>query len=204
LAELDGAYLYADYSTGKIWAMKHDGKRHLASRNCRHLRCRSQHLPRGTMAMYGSSIMAATVSFVWCRPQGRAPATVSSAPEFAGTGFLSSSFAPFSLGANPSSRNFNVCDLTPPTGISGDRFQRRPALLDVVNDYFHQPSVHRLPNSLTPRGAKVGKGSVVPEAIRRMHNHRKGGYQLASIRHFEAGGDFLQSASVKSTEVRAA
>jgi glucose/arabinose dehydrogenase len=27
LAELDGAYLYADYSTGKIWAMKHDGER---------------------------------------------------------------------------------------------------------------------------------------------------------------------------------
>ncbi len=27
LAELDGAYIYGDYSTGRIWGMKHDGQR---------------------------------------------------------------------------------------------------------------------------------------------------------------------------------
>ena len=29
LPELDGAYVYGDYSTGRIWAMKHDGTRPL-------------------------------------------------------------------------------------------------------------------------------------------------------------------------------
>ena len=45
--------------------------------------------------------------------------------EFAGTGYLSSSFAPFSLGADPADGGFKVRDLTLPSGVDDTRFARR-------------------------------------------------------------------------------
>jgi uncharacterized protein (DUF1501 family) len=56
--------------------------------------------------------------------------------EFAGTGYLSSSFAPFSLGADPASAGFKVRDLALPSGVADDRFARRRSALDAVNEYF--------------------------------------------------------------------
>ncbi len=56
--------------------------------------------------------------------------------EFAGTGYLSSSFAPFSLGADPASSNFTVRDLKLPGGVGDDRFTRRRNILDAVNQHF--------------------------------------------------------------------
>src|SRR6266478_5926115 len=42
--------------------------------------------------------------------------------EFAGNGYLSSSFAPFSLGADPATGGFQVRDLSLPGGVDEDRF----------------------------------------------------------------------------------
>lgn len=56
--------------------------------------------------------------------------------EFAGTGYLSSSFAPFSLGADPASGGFKVLDLNLPEGVDEPRFTRRRSALEAVNDYF--------------------------------------------------------------------
>lgn len=56
--------------------------------------------------------------------------------EHAGTGYLSSSFAPFSLGADPARGNFNVRDLKLPGGVDDSRFARRRKVLDTVNDHF--------------------------------------------------------------------
>ncbi|MDB4680236.1 MAG: DUF1501 domain-containing protein [Planctomycetaceae bacterium] len=56
--------------------------------------------------------------------------------EFAGTGYLSSSFAPFSVGSDPASANFTVRDLTLPGGVDDNRFTRRRSILDAVNDHF--------------------------------------------------------------------
>lgn len=56
--------------------------------------------------------------------------------EYAGTGYLSSSFAPFSLGSDPASGGFQVRDLTLPGGVDDTRFGRRRTALDAVNDYF--------------------------------------------------------------------
>jgi hypothetical protein len=57
--------------------------------------------------------------------------------EFAGTGYLSSSFAPFSLGSDPAQGGFQVRDLTLPGGVDDTRFARRRSALDAVNSYFH-------------------------------------------------------------------
>lgn len=58
--------------------------------------------------------------------------------EFAGSGYLSSSFAPFSLGSDPAAGGFKVRDLNLPGGVDADRFARRRSALDAVNYYFQQ------------------------------------------------------------------
>lgn len=56
--------------------------------------------------------------------------------EFAGSGYLSSSYEPFSLGADPASAGFKVQDLDLPAGVDEPRFARRKAALESVNQYF--------------------------------------------------------------------
>ncbi|HAY79525.1 MAG TPA: DUF1501 domain-containing protein [Planctomycetaceae bacterium] len=58
--------------------------------------------------------------------------------EFAGNGYLSSSFAPFSLGSDPASSGFKVRDLSLPSGVDEGRFARRRSALEAVNYYFAQ------------------------------------------------------------------
>ncbi len=55
---------------------------------------------------------------------------------YAGTGYLSSSFAGFSLGADPAQNGFRVRDLAVPNGVDEKHFERRRRMLDVVNDHF--------------------------------------------------------------------
>jgi len=56
--------------------------------------------------------------------------------EFAGTGYLSSSYAPFGLGADPAADGFQVKDLNLPNGIDDSRFTTRRNILDRVNNHF--------------------------------------------------------------------
>jgi hypothetical protein len=56
--------------------------------------------------------------------------------EFATSGYLSSSFAPFSLGSDPADAGFKVQDLTLPNGVNDERFVRRRTALEAVNTYF--------------------------------------------------------------------
>ena len=58
--------------------------------------------------------------------------------EFAGTGYLSSSYAGFSLGSDPADAGFKVKDLSLPGGVDVGRFEKRRRMLDVVNDHFRQ------------------------------------------------------------------
>ena len=58
--------------------------------------------------------------------------------EFAGSGYLSSSYGPFGLGSDPSQDNFKVRDLSLPSEISNDRFSKRRSLLDTVDDHFRR------------------------------------------------------------------
>ncbi len=55
---------------------------------------------------------------------------------FAGTGYLSSSYAGFSLGSDPASKSFQVRDLKLPSGVDDDRFTKRRSMLDAVNEHF--------------------------------------------------------------------
>ena len=55
---------------------------------------------------------------------------------YAGTGYLSSAFSPFSLGSDPANKGFRVQDLALPGGIDESRFATRRHVLDAVNEYF--------------------------------------------------------------------
>jgi uncharacterized protein (DUF1501 family) len=55
---------------------------------------------------------------------------------YAGSGYLSSAFAPFSLGSDPAEGNFTVQDLSLPGGVDEKRFGKRRDMLQAVNEYF--------------------------------------------------------------------
>jgi uncharacterized protein (DUF1501 family) len=55
---------------------------------------------------------------------------------YAGPGYLSSAFSPFSLNADPASGGFNVQDLKLPGGVDEKRFNSRRVMLEAVNDHF--------------------------------------------------------------------
>lgn len=54
----------------------------------------------------------------------------------AGSGYLSSAYAPFSLGSDPANPGFRVQDLALPGGVTPDRFTTRRSMLDAVNAHF--------------------------------------------------------------------
>lgn len=58
--------------------------------------------------------------------------------EYAGTGYLSSSYAAFSLGSDPASGGFKVRDLNLFNGVDESRFATRKSALEAVNDYFRK------------------------------------------------------------------
>jgi hypothetical protein len=57
---------------------------------------------------------------------------------YQGTGYLSSSYAGFSIGADPAQNGFKVRDLELPGGVDTTRFEKRRKLLDVVNSHFRE------------------------------------------------------------------
>jgi hypothetical protein len=58
--------------------------------------------------------------------------------EFAGSGYLSSAFAPFSLGSDPANNGFKVRDLDLYGGIDDSRFSTRRSALEAVNAHFRK------------------------------------------------------------------
>ena len=55
---------------------------------------------------------------------------------YAGSGYLSPSYGPFSLGADPANGNFTVRDLQLASGVDVSRFSRRQSLLSAVDEHF--------------------------------------------------------------------
>jgi hypothetical protein len=55
---------------------------------------------------------------------------------YAGPGYLSSAFSPFSLGSDPANPGFTVQDLSLPGGVDEKRFTSRRTMLEAVNEHF--------------------------------------------------------------------
>jgi hypothetical protein len=56
--------------------------------------------------------------------------------EFAGSGYLSSAYGPFSLGSDPAAGGFQVKDLVLPGGMTVERFEKRKTMLQTVDAHF--------------------------------------------------------------------
>jgi hypothetical protein len=59
-------------------------------------------------------------------------------PPQAGTGYLSSKFGAFELGADPAQKNFQVRDISLAKGIDEARFERRRTAREALEDHFRQ------------------------------------------------------------------
>jgi len=57
---------------------------------------------------------------------------------YAGSGYLSSAYGPFSIGSDPANGNFTVRDLALANGIDDGRFERRKTILAAVDDHFRK------------------------------------------------------------------
>jgi hypothetical protein len=57
---------------------------------------------------------------------------------FAGSGYLSSAYGPFSLGSDPANPGFRVQDLALPGGVTPERFTHRRQLMAAVNEHFQK------------------------------------------------------------------
>ncbi|MEE9127004.1 MAG: DUF1501 domain-containing protein [Planctomycetota bacterium] len=55
---------------------------------------------------------------------------------YLGTGYLSAAYAPFSIGAEPNRRNFQVRDLSLPRGVGSKRLARRRKILAALDEEF--------------------------------------------------------------------
>src|SRR5215471_1237966 len=61
---------------------------------------------------------------------------VPNVPQGVGTGYLSSKYGAFELGADPGQRNFQVRDIALPKGMTEERFARRQSAREAVEDHF--------------------------------------------------------------------
>lgn len=119
---------------------------------------------------------------------------------YAGTGYLSSSFSPFSLGSDPADGNFRVQDLNLPGGIDESRFATRRSVLEAVNEHFARKEkgdglaamdtfyqrAYALISSQKAREAfNIG---AEPEAVRNEYGRNAAGQRMLMARRLVAAG----------------
>ncbi|HEY3836672.1 MAG TPA: DUF1501 domain-containing protein [Bryobacteraceae bacterium] len=120
--------------------------------------------------------------------------------EYAGTGYLSTSFGPFSLGADPASRGFKVRDLNMHDGITGDRFDQRRNILSTVDEHFRtleksdaisaMDSFYQSAYSLVSSAAarEAFNLSAEPESVRAEYGQHDAGQRMLMARRLVEGG----------------
>ena len=119
---------------------------------------------------------------------------------FAGTGYLSSSYAPFSLGADPANKNFQVRDLNLFNHVDQQRFARRQSALEAVNSYFGEKEksdalgamdtfYDRAYSLISSKEAREAFNiNAEPEAIRNEYGRNPAGQRMLLARRLVAAG----------------
>jgi uncharacterized protein (DUF1501 family) len=120
--------------------------------------------------------------------------------EYAGTGYLSSAFSPFSLGSDPARQGFRVQDLDLPGGVDDSRFATRRSALDAVNDYFRKreksdeltamDTFYDRAYSLisSPDARAAFDINAEPEAVRNEYGMNQAGQRMLMARRLVAAG----------------
>jgi uncharacterized protein (DUF1501 family) len=120
--------------------------------------------------------------------------------EYAGPGYLSSSFGPFSLGSDPASGGFTVRDLNLPNGVDMNRFDRRRSALQAVNDHFAKKEksdnltamdtfYDRAYSLISSQAAREAFNiAAEPDAIRDEYGRNEAGQRMLMARRLVAAG----------------
>lgn len=130
---------------------------------------------------------------------------IPSAPSvFAGPGYLSSSYAPFSLGDDPARAGFRVQDLNLPGGVDQARYERRVAALEAVNEHFAKHTSADNVSAMStfyerafdligsPKAREAFNIEAEPAPVRdRYGRHDAGQRMLMARRLVEAGARFV-------------
>ncbi len=124
--------------------------------------------------------------------------------EFAGTGYMSSAYGPFSLGGDPASKGFSVRDLNMHSGLTQERFDRRRNILSSVDEHFRtleksdslssMDSFYQAAYSLvsSQQAREAFNLAAEPEAVRNDYGmHEAGQRMLMARRLVESGVRFV-------------
>ncbi|MCG3125665.1 MAG: hypothetical protein CHACPFDD_00490 [Phycisphaerae bacterium] len=128
----------------------------------------------------------------------------SASSPYHGTGYLSSAYGPFSLGADPASQGFTVRDLSSPADVDEPRGARRRSLLDAINSHFRatersdrldaMDTFYQRAYSLVSSPAARGAFDInaEPAAVRDAYGRHEIGQRLLMARRLvEAGVRFV-------------
>ena len=119
---------------------------------------------------------------------------------YAGTGFVSSAFGPFSLGADPAGDGFQVRDLALPAGVDEPRFARRRSALEAVNEHFAAQadsdaiaamgSFYERAYALisSPQAREAFNIAAEPAAVREEYGMNQAGQRMLMARRLVAAG----------------
>jgi hypothetical protein len=135
--------------------------------------------------------------------------------EYAGSGYLSSAHGPFSLGADPASKGFEVRDLNMRNGITQERFDRRRNILSTVDEHFRTleksdaltamdsfyQSAYNLVSSKEAR--ESFNLTAEPEAIRKEYGEHSAGQRMLMARRLVEGGVRFVSLTYGSWDMHA-
>jgi uncharacterized protein (DUF1501 family) len=134
---------------------------------------------------------------------------------YAGTGYLSSAFSPFSLGSDPADGGFRVQDLALPGGIDESRFATRRHVLDAVNDYFAKKeksdnidamdTFYQRAYSLisSPKAREAFNIAAEPANIRDEYGRNPAGQRMLMARRLVAAGVRMVSLQYGSWDLHA-
>ena len=120
--------------------------------------------------------------------------------EFAGPGYLSSSFGAFSLGSDPADKGFQVRDLNLPNGVDMNRFDRRRTALQAVNEHFAKTEkadtlsamntfYDRAYSLISSQAAREAFNiAAEPDAVRDEYGRNQAGQRMLMARRLVAAG----------------
>jgi uncharacterized protein (DUF1501 family) len=119
-------------------------------------------------------------------------------------GYLSSSYAPFSLGDDPARNGFKVRDLNLPGGVDQARYERRLAALEAVNEHFAKHTTADNVSAMStfysrafdligsPKAREAFNIDAEPAELRDKYGRNEAGQRmLAARRLVEAGARFV-------------
>lgn len=123
---------------------------------------------------------------------------------YAGSGYLSSAYAPFAVGDDPVRAQFRVRDLNTPKDVDQDRYERRRAALEVANRHFTERTASDAVSSMnafyerafrlisSPAAREAFDMAKEPNAMKDRYGRNQAGQRMLLARRLvEAGARFV-------------